>query len=148
MSRTLERDVRWTSPAGRTVDVRSTRLVSFVHRSIAVQLEALLDAANADGIVLGGGGHRSHESQIRLRIAHCGGDDHYSIWERPAGECSPPTARPGTSMHEQGLAIDVTSGGSTIGSGSSAYSWLKNNAANYGLYNLPGEPWHWSVDGN
>jgi hypothetical protein len=51
-------------------------------------------------------------------------------------------------MHEQGLAIDFTVGGGTISSRSGAYSWLKANAANYGLYNLIGEPWHWSVDGN
>jgi hypothetical protein len=24
---------------------------------------------------------------------------------------------------------------------------LRANAANYGLYNLPSEPWHWSVSG-
>ncbi len=41
---TLERTVRWTSPAGRTVLVRSTRLVSFTHRSIlaiAYEVEAV-----------------------------------------------------------------------------------------------------------
>ena len=32
---TLRRDVTWTSPAGRTIEVRSTRLVSFSHRSVA-----------------------------------------------------------------------------------------------------------------
>jgi alpha,alpha-trehalose phosphorylase len=31
----LHRDTQWTSPAGRTVQVRSTRLVSFAYRSIA-----------------------------------------------------------------------------------------------------------------
>ena len=32
---TLTRTLEWTSPAGRTVHVRSTRLVSFTHRSVA-----------------------------------------------------------------------------------------------------------------
>jgi alpha,alpha-trehalose phosphorylase len=32
---TLHRDVEWVSPAGRTVQVRSTRLVSLTHRAIA-----------------------------------------------------------------------------------------------------------------
>ncbi|MCR8671397.1 glycoside hydrolase family 65 protein [Agrococcus sp. HG114] len=32
---TLERDAEWTSPVGRSVRVRSTRLVSYTHRSIA-----------------------------------------------------------------------------------------------------------------
>lgn len=51
-------------------------------------------------------------------------------------------------MHEQGLAIDFTIGGGTIGYGSAAYDWLKAHAADYGLSNLPGEPWHWSTNGN
>jgi LAS superfamily LD-carboxypeptidase LdcB len=66
----------------------------------------------------------------------------------PASYCSPPTARPGTSMHEQGLAIDFTVGGTTIGYGSAAYDWLQAHAADYGLFNLAGEPWHYSTNGN
>ena len=44
---TLRRTVRWTSPAGRTVIVRSTRLVSFTHRSVlavAYEVEAVDEA--------------------------------------------------------------------------------------------------------
>jgi hypothetical protein len=52
-------------------------------------------------------------------------------------------------MHERGLAIDFTYGGSTIGSHSSpGYKWLAAHASQYGLYNLPSEPWHWSTNGN
>jgi hypothetical protein len=126
------------------VDVRGIR----VHSSIAAQLEALLVAAEADGIVLRGGGYRSYEAQIQTRRANCG-DDPYSVFEKPPGECSPPTARPGTSMHELGLAIDFTYNGSIISSRSSpAFQWLAENAAWYGFYNLPSEPWHWSTNGN
>ncbi|QGG96138.1 D-alanyl-D-alanine carboxypeptidase family protein [Actinomarinicola tropica] len=126
------------------VDVRGFR----VHRSIAPQVEGLLAAAEADGIHLGGGSHRTNEEQIRLRIAHCGGDDPYSVWERPAGECSPPTARPGSSLHELGLAIDFTYDGRTISSQDSpAFQWLAANAHLFGFHNLASEPWHWSVDG-
>jgi alpha,alpha-trehalose phosphorylase len=42
----LERRVEWTSPAGRTVRVTSTRLVSFVHRAVAAicyEVEAMED---------------------------------------------------------------------------------------------------------
>ena len=106
----------------------------------------LADAAEA-GITLCGYGYRDPADQIRVRRANCG-TSNYAIYQAPSSYCSPPTAPPGTSMHEQGLAIDFTSGGQTIGSSGSAYSCLKANAANYGLYNLPGEPWHWSVDGN
>ena len=52
-------------------------------------------------------------------------------------------------MHERGLAIDFTYQGSIITSKSNpAFKWLSANAKNYGLYNLPSEPWHWSTNGN
>jgi hypothetical protein len=52
------------------------------------------------------------------------------------------------SMHEKGLAIDVTCGGGTISRGSACFGWLQGHAAGYGLHNLPSEPWHWSADGS
>jgi multidrug efflux pump subunit AcrA (membrane-fusion protein) len=106
----------------------------------------LADAAEA-GITMCGNGYRDPNDQIAVRRANCG-TSQYAIWQMPASYCSPPTARPGTSMHEQGLAIDFTVGGSTIGYGSAAYDWLKAHAADYGLSNLPSEPWHWSTNGN
>ena len=116
--------------------------------SIAGNVQALLDAAFADGIRLCGGGYRDPEEQIALRRAHCGTSD-YAIYEMPSSQCSPPTARPGSSMHEQGLAIDFTcNGGGTVSSGSACFRWLSANAATYGLANLPSEPWHWSTNGN
>jgi D-alanyl-D-alanine carboxypeptidase len=52
-------------------------------------------------------------------------------------------------MHEQGLAIDFMWDGSMISSHSNAaWQWLNANAATYGFYNLPVEPWHWSVNGH
>ncbi|HJQ49470.1 MAG TPA: glycosyl hydrolase family 65 protein [Gaiellaceae bacterium] len=44
----LLREVEWTTPAGKTVAIRSTRLVSFVHRAVAAvryEVEALGDPA-------------------------------------------------------------------------------------------------------
>lgn len=119
-----------------------------IHVSLATALESMLAAAEDDGIKLGGGGYRSHEAQIATRRNNCG-DDPYSVWEKPPGECSPPTARPGTSMHEIGMAVDFTYNGSIISTRSSpAFVWLAANAAIYGFYNLPSEPWHWSANGN
>jgi hypothetical protein len=114
-----------------------------VHSSIAGQVEALLAAAEAAGVGLDGSGYRSSEAQIRLRRAHCGTSD-YAVYRMPSSQCSPPTARPGTSMHEQGLAIDFFNCSTRS---TACYQWLAANAATYGLYNLPSEPWHWSVDG-
>ena len=118
-----------------------------VHADIADDIDALLTAAAADGIALSGWGYRSTQRQIELRIANCG-PTYYDIWLRPAGTCSPPTAVPGRSLHEQGRAIDFTYGGRTITTRSSpAFQWLAGNAASYGLFNLPSEPWHWSTTG-
>lgn len=67
-------------------------------------------------------------------------------WEL-SNQC-PPTARPGHSNHERGLAIDFTNGGQLIRSHDDpAYQWLTAHAGSFGLMNLPSEPWHWSVDG-
>ncbi|WP_166436040.1 D-alanyl-D-alanine carboxypeptidase family protein [Cellulomonas shaoxiangyii] len=117
-----------------------------VHPCLAPAVDALVEAARADGIELGGGGWRSAEQQIALRRAHCGPTD-WHVYEAPASSCSPSTAPPGSSRHERGLAIDFTAGGRTLGAGSAGYTWLVEHAADHGLENLPGEPWHWSVDG-
>lgn len=118
-----------------------------VHADIADDVDALLTAARADGIALSGWGYRSTERQIELRRANCG-PTYYDIWIRPASSCNPPTAVPGRSLHEQGRAIDFTENGRTITSRSSAgFRWLADNAASYGLFNLPSEPWHWSTNG-
>lgn len=118
-----------------------------VARRIATQVQALLDDARAAGLRLGGGGWRSSEQQIELRRQHCGPTP-YDIYEKPSNQCSPPTARPGHSNHERGLAIDFTNAGHLIRShDDAAFQWLAVNASRYGLSNLPSEPWHWSVDG-
>jgi LAS superfamily LD-carboxypeptidase LdcB len=116
--------------------------------SISGNVQALLNDAAADGVTLCGGGYRDPQEQIELRMAHCG-TSNYAIYQMPASQCSPPTAIPGTSMHEQGLAIDFTcNGGGTVSSGDECWDWLQANAVGYGLYNLPSEPWHWSTNGN
>lgn len=108
-----------------------------VASSIADNTQSLLNAA-PDSLNLCGWGWRSSQRQQELWDEH--GCD---------SGCSVPTARPGSSMHEQGLAIDFTSGGQTIQSRSSAaFQWLDANAGGYGFQNLPSEPWHWSTNGN
>jgi hypothetical protein len=115
-----------------------------IAQSLAAQLQALLDAAHGDGLDLCGGGYRDAAQQIDLRRRNCG-PTYYDIYEKPSGECDPPTARPGTSMHERGLAIDFHNCSTRS---TNCYRWLNNNAARFGLYNFPREAWHWSVNGN
>lgn len=118
-----------------------------VHSSIAGSLRDMVAAARADGIDLRGKGYRSTKYQIQLRREHCGPTP-YDIYEAPSSACSPPTAKPNRSLHESGLAVDFRHGKESITTRSSpAYRWLAANAATYGFYNLPSEPWHWSVSG-
>lgn len=120
-----------------------------VATSIVGSLQSMMNAASSSGVNLCGGGYRSSEGQIQTRMNNCG-TSYYDIYEKPASQCSPPTARPGQSMHERGLAVDFTcNGGGVIGSQSSAcFRWLAGNASGYGFYNLPSEPWHWSTNGS
>ncbi len=125
-------------PAGGSIDIAG---------DIASQLGRLLNDAAAAGVTMCGGGYRDPSEQIAVRRANCG-TSNYAIYQAPSSYCSPPTARPGTSMHEQGLAVDFQcAGGGTVSYGDSCHDWLRANASTYGLYNLPSEPWHWSVSG-
>jgi LAS superfamily LD-carboxypeptidase LdcB len=114
-----------------------------VHKDIADSTRDLLNLADQRGVPLCGNGYRSISAQIALRRANCNGD----VWSAPASSCSPPTARPGASRHEQGLAIDFTCNGGSVTSGSVCGQFLQANAPDFGLYNLPSEPWHYSNDG-
>jgi hypothetical protein len=109
----------------------------------AAQVRAMLNAAAQDGVTLTGSSYRSPDQQIALRRAHCG-TSHFAIYGMPAAQCSPPTARPGTSHHEQGLAIDFDNCSSRA---TPCHRWLTANALTYGLHPLSTEPWHWSIDG-
>ena len=113
-----------------------------VNETLAEPLAQMIEHARADGLKLDGWGWRSNQRQIELRIANCA-----DPFETPSSECTPPTARPGHSRHERGLAIDFHIDGRVLTRLDTEFIWLEQNAATYGLFNLPSEPWHWSVDG-
>ena len=118
-----------------------------VNSQIANNVDGLVAALEAEGFDMGGWGYRDHQRQIELRQAHCGASE-WAIWQMPSHQCRPPTARPGRSNHEKGLAIDFTESGRLITSRSSAvFQALRRLAPGFDLLNLPSEPWHWSVDG-
>lgn len=114
--------------------------------SISRSVQSILNLADQQGLVMCGGGWRGPEEQIALRQAHCG-NTYYLIYEAPSSYCSPPTARPGTSMHERGLAVDFTCYGGTVRYGDSCHNLLETYGATHGLYQLPSESWHWSPNG-
>jgi hypothetical protein len=114
---------------------------------LAPNVEAMLAAAEADGLALTGSGYRNVLDQIEIRREVCGTTD-YDIFDKPSWECSPPVARPGSSNHEKGVAIDFSDNGDLIRTRDhAAFKWLDQHAGTYGFKNLPSEPWHWSVDG-
>jgi hypothetical protein len=119
-----------------------------VATSVAPGLSALLADAAADGVVLTGGAFRDEGDQVARRRANCAGEDgvadDYDLYEKPSDQCSPRTARPGTSRHETGEAIDFEH---CMTRDTACYRWLARYAHRYGLVNLPEEPWHWSVNG-
>ncbi|HEU5151632.1 MAG TPA: M15 family metallopeptidase [Iamia sp.] len=121
-------------PAGGSITVAS---------GIATNVRNLLAAARADKLNLCGSAYRDSSRQVELRKQNCG-TSRYDIWEKPASQCSPPTAIPGTSMHEKGMAIDFASCSTRT---TACYRWLAANASRFGLRNLPSEPWHWSTNG-
>lgn len=116
-----------------------------VCKTIAVDLKKLIDKAKKENIILSGSGTRDSSQQRLLRIKNGCPDD-----STPSKECHPPTARPGFSMHESGLAIDFNCNGKTMkatgGKNSDCYVWLSKNAGSL-FKNLKSEPWHWSTTG-
>ncbi len=118
-----------------------------VNSSAAAKALEMINAASAQGVTLSGSAFRSYDRQKELRIAHgCASDS------LPSSACNPPTARPGTSMHEVGLAIDFEGiskkGRNCTFRGNRRWEWLTANAARYGFKQLSSECWHWSTTGS
>lgn len=105
-----------------------TRSGKQISAKIADQYDRMVAAAKADGVDLRiTSGYRSRAEQEHL----------YALYKAGKGNIA---AKPGTSNHETGTAIDFAN---TPG----AYAWLKKNAPKFGLHNFPPEPWHYSLTG-
>lgn len=80
-----------------------------------------------------------------LQVDHLRGTAYRTVGDQQvlyAKYGSPRAAKPGTSNHGWGLALDLAMGG---GNHSSAtYRWLKENGPRYGFVDeVPHEDWHW-----
>ncbi|MDQ5922848.1 MAG: hypothetical protein QG644_556 [Patescibacteria group bacterium] len=129
-------------------------------KDIADKVKQMIEDAARANITLTGGGFRTAAEQIAVRKRNCG-TTQYDIYEKPSRNCNPQTARPGRSVHESGKAFDLKCNGTIINWDRNpknarfgyhpetkvCFDWLKANASRYGLYNLPSENWHWSVNG-
>lgn len=111
-----------------------------VHPTLAGRIRAMMKENPRVKI---SSGYRSPEKQKQLFLSRYRRTDQKtstywdgSYWERTGGDG--PTAPPGQSMHELGLAVD-------LGGDASQYDWIVANSARFGLknfLNLNGEPWH------
>jgi hypothetical protein len=115
-----------------------------VNAAISSRVQHLIDGVASDGIVLHGSAFRNADEQIALRKQNCG-TSHYAIYEMPSSQCSPNTAIPGTSKHEQGNALDISGVG---GYGTRTFRTIGKYAVHpdVKLVNrVPGEYWHWDI---
>jgi len=128
---------------------------------VSTHLKNMIAKAKGDNIILSGGGFRTRDQQIQARKDNGCKD----VFNTPPSDCKIPTAKPGTSMHEKGVAFDFTCDGKLISidenktgtkkSGifkvkpetKKCFDWLTKNARGFGLYNLKSENWHWSING-
>ncbi len=127
-------------------------------RSLGVEHNGVFTAANTDPIP---GGRLWPEAALTWNAMHAafvadGGDPNHF---RPGGPASsarsiaqqrhffanqpPPAARPGTSLHGWGLAVDCPFPDAQV--------WLRSNATRWGWSHEEGarvgEPWHWNYAG-
>lgn len=119
--------------------------VKGINASWSTAVTGMIAGAAADGITFSSGGFRTAAEQIRLRSVNGCPD----IYTAPASSCRVPTARPGSSNHELGLAMDMRDMcfPRATCAGNQRYDWLVANAAKWGIKKLSTEAWHWSVDG-
>ncbi len=123
----------------------STNVKMFLCKKISQKVKNMIEKAKTENIILAGWSHRSSKRQEELRAKYCGGTS--NVFNKNA-KCTPPVAYPGTSRHEQALAIDFTCDGTSIQTrDNKCFIWLQRNALSYGLKNFDKEPWHWSFDG-
>jgi hypothetical protein len=107
----------------------------------APSLRRMLAAARMDGVELRAvSSLRTADEQWALRVQNCPDPAN-----SPPMECSPPTARVGTSEHETGHAVDFEAGPD-----GASWRWLAANAERFGWHPTAGiavEPWHWGFTG-
>lgn len=113
--------------------------LSGVNPELVRRFMAMQRAASQAGFNIGvTSGYRTMQQQINLRKSNGCAD----VWTAKASTCRIPTAIPGSSNHNHGLAIDI--------SGSkAAKAWANANGARFGLhFPVSGEDWHVEMIGD
>ena len=122
-------------------------------------LQEMFDAMRSDGVYpIVASGYRTAEEQQELldeRIQEYR-DEGYS-WKSAKEAALLRVAKPGTSEHQLGLAVDINQEG-TRSTASQVYTWLEENAWEYGfiqrypedkteITGITNEPWHYRYVG-
>jgi hypothetical protein len=105
-----------------------------LHPAAAQAYMKMKEAAEADGIKWTvTDSYRTYEQQVKL------------AQEKGLYSQGGLAARPGTSNHGWGLAVDL--GGGANRQGTKENEWLRQNAARFGFRTIAREPWHWEYTG-
>ena len=123
-----------TPDGGKSKSLLNTQAASDFNRMVA--------AAKQDGVnITVSQGYRKLGSQDE----GCGGGfTQWCAWKKYKSGTGNLAAKPGTSNHGWGSAIDVEN----CRSGSKVHKWLVANSKTYGFYPLASESWHWDHRGS
>jgi len=99
-----------------------------LYEKASISLDKLIVAAEAAGITVKiNSGYRTYDDQVRVRKQYPND-----------------SAKPGTSNHGFGLAVDfATPGLKRVKPGDKLYDWLIVNGPKYGFQRIQKETWHW-----
>lgn len=148
------------NPIPENYDVELTLLSNgvSVDSRIYPDLQRMFDDARAQGVnPTVGEGYRSHSDQVQMMESYIARyrNEGYSESEAQA-LAAQIVARPGTSEHELGIAVDIN--GAAGVSDETVYQWLLQNAYKYGfilrypadkeeITGIDYEPWHYRYVG-
>lgn len=101
----------------------------------------MVEAAKKDGVTLSLNSSfrtMAHQQALCAENARCSAGKYDRV------------AKPGTSNHQMGLALDIATLPSDSGPvpGNPVWAWLVGNADKFGYKNYPAEAWHWSPTGS
>ncbi len=152
---------RWNPiPDGYTFETFELRNGQAVDKRIYEDLQAMFDAARAEGIypyIVES--YRTHEDQVAMMDYYIGIYESEGASEEEAREkAEAVVAIPGTSEHELGLAVDINGEYTDTQESAVVWDWLMNHCYEYGfilrypedkteITGIDYEPWHYRYVG-